>query len=178
MRSQTKPIKARDKDHLKSLIEKEIEQNGATCSLNHIDVSDVTDMARMFYQSEFNGDISQWNTSKVSNMSSMFSQSKFNGDISKWSTSKVKSMVAMFHRSQFNGDISQWDTSSVTDMSWMFTGGVFKGDLRPWHLIENQMLEVFKGSLPNYLAIRKSIEEAEKLHAAFGSKTARVKKVL
>ena len=38
-------------------------------------------------ESQFNGDISQWNVSNVTHMSEMFNKSKFNGDISKWNLS-------------------------------------------------------------------------------------------
>jgi hypothetical protein len=60
----------------------------------------------------------------------------------------------------------------------MFSESAFNGDLRPWHLTPNQMLEAFKETLPNYLAIRERIEEAEKLHATFGNSTLRSKKAL
>jgi surface protein len=84
----------------------------------------------------------------------------------------------MFSKSKFNGDISKWNTSAVTKMDWMFWGSEFKGDLRPWHLTEKQMSEAFQETLSRYLTIRKSIEEAEKLHATFGGSTPRAKKVL
>ena len=51
----------------------------------------------------------------------MFFNSQFNGDISKWDVSNVTNMSCMFdYNSQFNGDISKWDVSNVTDMSNMF----------------------------------------------------------
>ena len=53
-------------------------------------------MDGMFYESEFNGDISKWNVSKVENMDSMFKGSKFNGNISKWNVLKVENMENMF----------------------------------------------------------------------------------
>jgi hypothetical protein len=90
----------------------------------------------------------------------------------------VKSMVGMFYGSAFNGDISQWDISSVMNMNAMFMDSAFKGDLRPWNLTETQMEEAFQETLPNYLATRQIIEEAEKLHATFGSSALRSKKVL
>jgi len=41
-------------------------------------------MSYMFYYSEFNNDISNWDVSKTTDMTSMFNFSSFNGDISKW----------------------------------------------------------------------------------------------
>jgi surface protein len=154
MHSQIKTIKATSEKHLRVLIDKEITQYGPTCSLNHIDVSNIRDMARLFQYSEFNGDLSQWDTSNVTNMG--------------W----------MFKNSIFNGDISQWNTSKVETIGWMLVDADFNGDLRPWRLTEKQMEEVFKETLPNYLAIRQNIEDAEKLHATFAGTSRRAKKAL
>jgi hypothetical protein len=84
----------------------------------------------------------------------------------------------MFANSEFNGDISKWDISAVKDINKMFTESAFRGDLRPWNLTEKQMEEVFKETLPNYLAIRQNIEDAEKLHATFAGTPRRAKKTL
>jgi len=52
-------IIAQDKIHLRQLIEKEMGQHGIDCDLNHIDVSNVTNMSDLFFESKFNGSISQ-----------------------------------------------------------------------------------------------------------------------
>jgi hypothetical protein len=43
----------RTKEELKKIIEFEIDKNGHTCSLNHIDVSKITDMSFLFFKSKF-----------------------------------------------------------------------------------------------------------------------------
>ena len=42
------------KEELKEMIESEIERKGNTCSLNHIDVSEITNMSQLFFNKEFN----------------------------------------------------------------------------------------------------------------------------
>ena len=110
----------KSKDELKQMIKHEISKNGNECSLNYIDVSRITDMVSLFYDSKFNGDISDWDVSRVENMDGMFDSAKFNGDISNWDVSNVKTMKDMFLASKFNGDISKWDVSSATKMPYMF----------------------------------------------------------
>ena len=85
-------IVVEDGYELRKLINQRIEEQGPNCDLNDIDVSRVTDMSYLFFESSFNGDISRWDVSNVTNMSWMFSESVFNGDISQWDVSKVRSM--------------------------------------------------------------------------------------
>lgn len=47
-------------------------------------------------RSMFNGDISRWDVSNVTSMRSMFYNSHFKGDISKWNMSKVVCKEYMF----------------------------------------------------------------------------------
>ena len=124
--------KVQNKDILISIIEKYIKIFGNECNLNWIDVSNVTDMSYMFYDSNFNGDISQWNVSNVTVMCEMFYASKFTGDISQWNVSNVTDMSCMFMFSKFNGNISQWNVSNVINMASMFYKSVFNGDISNW----------------------------------------------
>ena len=103
----------KSKDELKQMIKHEISKNGNECSLNHIDVSKITDISELFVDSNFNGDISMWDVSKVENMEGLFWWSAFKGDISNWDVSNVKDMSYMFCSSIFNGDISDWNVSNV-----------------------------------------------------------------
>ena len=101
-------IVAKNKEHLRKLIEARIREFGPNCDLNDIDVSQITDMSGLFKYSNFNGDISQWDVSDVENMHAMFFGSKFNGDISQWNVSKVTDMRHMFDNSPLKGNEPDW----------------------------------------------------------------------
>lgn len=118
-------------EELKELIYKLIDERGEDADLNDIDVSKITDMSKMFYESKFTGDISGWDVSNVTNMRWMFSFSIFNGDISDWDVSKVENFRYTFYNSEFNGDISNWNINNVIDMENMFTNCPIKEEYKP-----------------------------------------------
>ena len=140
--------KPKNKEELVKLIIDEIEANGPECSLNNIDVSNITDMSYLFMGgdpakylhghpvlSNFDGDISNWNVSNVTDMKYMFDECQYtgkNGDISDWKVSKVHDMDGMFADSNYNGDISNWDVSNVTNMFGVFYNSKFNGDISNW----------------------------------------------
>ena len=122
-------IKATNKT-IKQIVEQEVHRLGNNADLNHIDVSEVTDMSNLFdfidQELEFDEDlqkwdISQWDVSNVVNMEGMFANSLFNGDISNWDVSNVRDMKFMFLNSMFEGDISGWDISPLSDKQYMFS---------------------------------------------------------
>ena len=120
---------------LLKMIRSEIMEKGNNCSLNHIDTSKITDMSTLFFNSYFNGDISDWDVSNVEDMYGMFRGAKFfNGDISKWNVSKVTDMSYMFNKSVFNGDISKWNVGKVENMSGMFWNSKFNRDISNWKI--------------------------------------------
>lgn len=126
------PIRATDNIHLRELIAEHVQHYGRECSLNHIDVSKITNFERTFQNLNFNGDISEWDVSNAFNMDSMFNYSTFDGDISSWNVSNVEQMGYMFAGSRFNQDISSWNVSKVSDMTSMFKESDFNGDISKW----------------------------------------------
>ena len=120
------------KDELKKIIEDRISKEGPECDLNDIDVSLVTDMSYLFYESKFTGDISEWDVSKVKNMTGMFyCTPSFNCDISTWNINNVNSMWSMFDRSNFNQNISNWEIDTNCDIRDMFHNCLIKDEFIP-----------------------------------------------
>ena len=128
---------------LKDLINYSIKILGNDCNLNWIDVSDITDMSFLFYESKFNGDVSKWDVSSVTNMSFMFCRSDFNGDISNWDVSSVTNMSYMFNESKFNGNISNWNVSNVTNMFCMFNKSEFNQNISNWDISNKTITMIF-----------------------------------
>ena len=89
-------IVVNDKAHLIELIK------NTNTNFSKLDVSNVTDMSKLFENFEFlyragDSDISNWNVSNVTNMSHMFSYCNvFNQDLSNWNVSNVEDMSHMF----------------------------------------------------------------------------------
>lgn len=132
----TYTCKPKTKDELKEIIDDRITKEGNECDLNNIDTSLIDDMSFLFFNSDFNGDISEWDVSNVKEMWCMFSGSEFNGDISNWNVSNVEDMSGVFERSKFNKDISNWNVANVENMSDMFSYSNFNQDISNWKINE------------------------------------------
>ena len=71
----------------------------------------------VFFGSQFNGDVSLWNTSNVTTMHSSTRLHPPSTLCTRYARPDARQpLVAVFYNSQFNGEISGWDTSSVTNM--------------------------------------------------------------
>ena len=97
----------------------------AKATYGHIsswDTSQVTDMAQLFQNSNFDDDINTWDTSAVTNMFATFSYAQqFNQPLNDWEVSGVTSMVSMFaHAESFNQPLDSWDVSQVASLDSMF----------------------------------------------------------
>jgi len=144
-------IIVKDKEHLKKLIEQEIESNGLKCDLNHLDVSNVTDMSKLFWNSAFSGDISNWDVSQVKNMEYMFVLSSFNGEISNWNVSNVTNMKKMFHSCYFRGDLSGWKPNSLENNHTIFSTSSIAPYWTKFDNKEERNRAIEKYHLPNEL---------------------------
>lgn len=103
------------------------------------DLSQVTDLSGMFFNTPNLGSEGNWNwnTSNVEKMNSMFYRSStFNGDISNWNTGNVKSTASMFYQAfNFSQDLGMWNTQNITNMDQMFReANNFNHDLGAWNL--------------------------------------------
>jgi len=138
---QASDIKATD-DTIHQIVKDELDRLGHDADLNHIDVSDVTNMSSLFSCAEIdlgpkygdlNPDISKWGVSNVTDMKWMFYNcEKFNQDLSQWDVSNVKDMYSMFYNCQkFNQDLSGWNVNNVKDHSYIFSGCHIKQEFKP-----------------------------------------------
>ena len=121
------------KEELQDIIQQHIKDEGNEVNLNDIDVSAITDMSYLFLNSDFNGNISDWNVSKVTYMEGMFCGcNKFNQDISKWDVSNVTDMESMFkHCISFNQDLSAWNISNIRYKQDVFYNCPIKEEYKP-----------------------------------------------
>ena len=121
------------REELREIIKERIEQEGDKVDLNDIDVSEITDMHRLFMNLDFNGDISKWDVSNVTDMYGLFQGcTLFNQDISSWDVSNVTDMRFMFYECEnFNQDLSSWDVSNVKYIRYMFDKCPIKDKYKP-----------------------------------------------
>lgn len=106
--------------------------------LNGWDVSNVTNMLYMFVGCErFNQPLDAWNVSNAETLSYMFYDcNSFNQSLNSWNVSNVVNMAYMFIRcTSFNQPLNDWDVSNVTNMAYMFSECLsFNQPLNSWNV--------------------------------------------
>jgi surface protein len=109
------------------------------------DVSSGTSFRDMFWFTQFNRDISNWNISSATGLalSGMFAFTPFNQPIQNWTlppavTSLGENNQGMFHQnSSFNQPIGVWNTSSIIKMRQVFQNATsFDQDLSNWQIAQ------------------------------------------
>lgn len=106
-------------------------------SFSNWNTSCITSMQSTFANSNFNQNISSWNTASVNNFNGMFyNDAVFNQDLNSWNTQSVTDFNSMFSKAtSFNQPVNNWNTQSVTDMDNMFFDAVnFNQDVSTWNV--------------------------------------------
>jgi len=110
------------------------------------DLSQVINLSGMFAGCDFNQSINHWDVSNVTNMERMFGGATlFNQPLGNWDVSNVTNMQFMFAEAfDFNQSLNNWNVSNVINMNGMFEGAFsFNQSLDNWHLNINVDLDGF-----------------------------------
>ena len=101
----------------------------------------ITSLGRMFaYSTNFDADLSDWDTSAIINMQMMFRATKFNNKgspgINNWNTANVTQIDYLFmDNATFNQPIGNWNTAKVTTIAHTFYNAkAFNQDIGAWNL--------------------------------------------
>jgi surface protein len=112
------------------------------------DTKKVESMEKCFFSSNFNGNISNWNTNNLKNLHFAFAVCPFNQDIStkgiqnkSWDVRQVENMIQVFMlNTEFNQNISNWDVSNVKNFNSMFEdASSFDYDIKDWYIISRKL---------------------------------------
>ena len=108
-------------------------------------------MSNLFYEIDFDGDISEWNVFSVKNMDKMFYHNHiFTGkQIENWNIKSLKTAKEMFMGcKKLNCNLSKWNVSNIEYMNYMFGYcNIFEGTgLEKWKPKRTlSMFSMFKG---------------------------------
>lgn len=132
-------------ENIRKIVKNELDKCGHDAELNHIDVSQVTNMDSLFscYEGDYlepeyedlNPDVFGWDVRNVKSMYGTFYEChNFNHDLSGWDVRNVEDMRCMFSGcKRFDCDLSKWKVRKVACMDFMFWGCEnFNHDLSKW----------------------------------------------
>lgn len=122
-----------------------------TTSIDHWNVSTITNFGGMFEDTPYNQPLNSWVTSSGTSFNYMFWNAAFNQPLDNWDMSSAQSFTQMFYLADFNQDISGWTLTSAQTMNYMFRDSDFDQDLSGWNVSNvNNMREMFRGTDCNY----------------------------
>lgn len=122
---------------IESAVRRGILVDGKSYGAEDIFTGQVTDMSFLFRSStaqnvNTNIDIDYWDTSNVTDMTRMFGDSDFNQYIGSWDVSNVSIMEAMFYYSSvFNQDLSEWCVVNFTANPPLFDSNALENSNKP-----------------------------------------------
>jgi len=121
----SKTVHATD-ETLYRIVRDEIDKLGKDTDLNHIDVSNVKNF---FYGLDMDDN-------KPDNLTGLFENTDFCGDISEWDMSNAEITTSMFYGlKNFNCDISNWNVENIKRCNCMFRNCVaFRQNLSKWNM--------------------------------------------
>ena len=116
-------VKATD-ETVHQIVKDALDRFGNDADLNHIDVSQCTDLSSLFYDAHFTGDVSKWDVSNVTDFEYCFCSNPFDGDLSNWDMSSAVDLNSMFNLApKFKGTgLKNWSEllKNVKSTSHMF----------------------------------------------------------
>lgn len=120
-------------------------------SMNNWDMKRLVNFNNMFKgASNFNANISAWNTSSANLFVEVFGQCvAFNQNIGGWNTAGVTSMDSIFAgATSFNQNISAWNVGAVTNLMNVFNGATaFNQNIGSWNTgSATRMDDMFNGA--------------------------------
>ena len=127
--------------------------------LSHWDTRSVVDFSDMFNGAQkFQADISKWNTSLGERFNGMFFDTEFNGYLNDWDVSSAKIMSGMFDEAKlFNQPLDKWNTSNVEDMGGMFAEAIiFDQDISMWDV---RKVKIMTNMFRNTINLKKDLSE-------------------
>ncbi len=127
---------------IRKIVKDELKRLGMGADLNHIDVSECSELKEIFHNltsdgESFHGDVSKWNVENVTDMYYLFAYCyDFNCDLSGWDVHNVRNMRNLFYNCvRFEGKgLENWKTDSLEIAGSIFCGcDEFNGNVENWN---------------------------------------------
>lgn len=138
-------------DTIKQYIQNSYGRNTLKFSATDVpDLSVCKSLKGLFYNTDFNQDISLWNVSNVKDFSfTFFNAIQFNQPLNNWNMTNANNMQSMFENAiSFNQPLDKWDVSNLEKMQAVFkNASKFNQPLNNWNITKLISLEsIFNGA--------------------------------